>query len=132
MCNQINRVESNYFFFFLDIDLTFLIDDLLLVSFHKTNTAFHEPANAHFNTVKYLEKKKESVDNGNKKRTTLDSAYKDLAKEKIEKSSNIENNSDDDKRGLNLKEVQNCQKCNLFFCRSIKVGSFRKDLCKVI
>ncbi len=116
-------------FLFANIDLTSLIGDPILVNFYNTNTFLHASANAHSNAVSGLEKKEESVDDGNKEATALDSHDKDLSKEESENSSCIKNNSDDDKRGLISKKVKIAKERNFFLFRSTTAGIFRKDFC---
>ncbi len=100
MCNQTNSIESNYFFF-VDIDLTSLIGDLSSANSHDTNTYLYSPINVHSNAVSGLEKEKKFVDSGKKIATTLDLDDKDLAKKESEKSSGIDDNSDNKKRDSN-------------------------------
>ncbi len=76
------------------------------------------------------ERKKKSFDGGNKRATILDSDNEDLALKKSEKSSGIDDDSDNDKKGPNSKKVQIAKERNFFPCQNIISGPFRKDFCK--
>ncbi len=69
-------------FFFVDIDLTSLMDNPQPANLYYINTSFQVLANAHFDVVSGLKEKDESVEDMNKKKTTVDSADRNLAKEK--------------------------------------------------
>ncbi len=129
-CNQTNSVESNYFFF-VETDLTSLIGDRPLANSCDTNTSLYSAANAHFNVVSGLEEKEKSVDDRNKRAITLDANSEALANSKSEKSSGIDDNSDDEIRGPNSKEVQIAKERKSFSCQSTTAGLFKKYVCQL-
>ncbi len=118
-------------FLFIDIDLTSRMGNQLPAKFYDTNKSLHTPVNAPTNVVSTKKKEEESVDGKNKKAITLELDGQDLAKKETKKLSGIDDNSDNDKRDPNSKEVRIVKKRNLFTCRSTTAWFFRKDLCKI-